>query len=204
MCYIATSPRRASPTSAVTVGRISSNLFGGYGPWSFAGWGSSRRGFPWVMTTAHKFSALSPGRHQDLRLQICFSRSVSRELFDDLNKRSRRLLEQFKRLCTPIRLPPPLQSCRFHHERDELTLPLAADTRNPWHSLSAQCNISTMSLRHLAVSINLDRRKIELLPIVSGPGSRTFRRKWLCTEGAAFPVTLTGGPAAEVAMTDDR
>lgn len=78
---------------------------------------SSRRGFPRVMTTAHKFSALSPGRRQDLRLQICFSRSVSRELFDDLNKRSRRLLEQFKRLCTPIRLPPPLQSCRFHHER---------------------------------------------------------------------------------------
>ena len=86
---------------------------------------------------------------------------------------------------------------------DDLALPLIAASPDALVELAATTvHKLDCELRQLAVSLNLDRGKTELLPLVQGRGSRKLRQQWLCRQGAQFAVQLSSTRREFVALTD--
>ena len=86
---------------------------------------------------------------------------------------------------------------------DDLALPIVAGTPTALIDL-AVCTMQSLDreFRQLAIAVNLDRGKTELLPLFKGRGSRRAKQLWMCQRGAQFSVQLLDGRSELVSLTD--
>ena len=134
----------------------------------------------------------------DVLFQILFSRAMA-QLEKHVQEAAEAVQKQVHRSATDIalcHLPAPSWM-------DDLALPLLAASPEALLEL-AMTTVHKLDceLRQLAVSLNLDRGKTELLPLVQGRGSRKLRQQWFCRQGAQFAVQLRPDRQELVALTD--